>query len=46
MEKHEYENQSFIQRQFSKGSYKNIYSDIISICTGMFSLLVNIEQQR
>jgi len=33
------------QRQFSKGSHKNIYSDIICICTGMFSLLDNIEQQ-
>ena len=34
------------QRQFSKVSYRNIYSDIICICTGMFSLLVNSEQQR
>jgi len=34
------------QRQFNKGSYKNIYSDISSICTGIFSLLVNIEQRR
>jgi len=34
------------QSQFSKVSYKNIYWDIISICTGMFSLLVNIEQWK
>ena len=34
------------QRQISKGSYKNIYSDIISICTDIFSLLVNIEQRK